>query len=503
MKVELRHIHKHFGAVHANDDVSLLVRPGKVHGLLGENGAGKSTLAKILTGFITHDSGEILIEGKPIKIETPADATRAGIGMLHQDPLDVPALTVLDNLMAGASAWSRAGFLDARQAAATFARISKDLGFRIDPRERVSDLTVGERQQLEIIRLMALGAKTLILDEPTTGISAMQKDQLFAAVKRLAADGRSIIFVSHKLEDVEALCDEVTVMRRGKIVGTKTLREDGRLLETSQRLASALVTMMFGRELAAPSRETHRQEQPALSLRGIALENGRLRLELPDFAIRKGEIIGLSGLEGSGQRLLLLHCAGLHPAAAGRLLGQADLTHQTHHAYLRAGIAYLPADRLKDGLIGGLTLEDHIALRKSIAGRAGVFIDRAAATEGAEQAITALNIRGRPDSRVERLSGGNQQRAQLALMPPSLNLILMEHPTRGLDVESAMWVWGLLRARCARGTAILFASSDLDEIMQYSDRVIVFSGGKVAPPIDANQLDVGRLGRMIGGDLTA
>ncbi|HQV29519.1 MAG TPA: ATP-binding cassette domain-containing protein, partial [Thermoflexales bacterium] len=233
MKVELRHIHKHFGAVHANDDVSLLVRPGKVHGLLGENGAGKSTLAKILTGFITHDSGEILIEGKPIKIETPADATRAGIGMLHQDPLDVPALTVLDNLMAGASAWSRAGFLDARQAAATFADISKTLGFRIDPRERVSDLTVGERQQLEIIRLMALGAKTLILDEPTTGISAMQKDQLFAAVKRLAADGRSIIFVSHKLEDVEALCDEVTVMRRGKVVGTKALREDGRLLETS------------------------------------------------------------------------------------------------------------------------------------------------------------------------------------------------------------------------------------------------------------------------------
>ncbi len=503
MQVELRHIHKRFGAVHANNDVSLTVRPGKVHGLLGENGAGKSTLAKILTGFISHDSGEIALDGRPVRIETPADATREGIGMLHQDPLDVPSMTLLDNFMAGATGWSRFGFLNPAAAARRFGEIGASLGFRLDPRDRVGALTVGERQQLEIIRLMALGARVLILDEPTTGISAAQKDQLFAAVKRLGAEGRAIIFVSHKLEDVEALCDEVTVMRRGEVAGALSLREDGRLLETSQRIASRLVSLMFGRELAAPSRETHRQEQPGLTLTGIVLDDSRLRVEVPDFAIRKGEVIGLAGLEGSGQRQLLQHCAGLQPAEAGRLLGREDLTRKPYRAYLQAGITYLPADRLNEGLVGGLTLEEHVALRRSVAGHAGLFVERAAAVNGAEKAIAALNIKGRPDSRVERLSGGNQQRTQLALMPPALNLILMEHPTRGLDVESAMWVWSLLRQRCASGTAILFASSDLDEIMQYSDRVIVFSGGKVAPPIDASALDATRLGHMIGGKLTA
>lgn len=503
MLVELRHIHKRFGVVRANDDVSLTIRPGKVHGLLGENGAGKSTLAKILTGFITHDSGDILLDGKLARIETPADATSAGIGMLHQDPLDVPPMTVLDNFMAGTALWSRLGFLSPAAAAARFREIGAGLGFRVDPRDRVGDLTVGERQQIEIIRLMAIGASVLILDEPTTGISADQKDQLFAAVRRMAAEGRSIIFVSHKLEDVEALCDEVTVMRRGKVAGGMKLRESGKLTETSQRIAARLVTLMFGRELAAPSRETRRREQPAFTLTGVVLDDRRLRVAVPDFAIRKGEVIGLAGLEGSGQRLLLLHCAGLLPAAAGRLLGQEDLSRKHYHAYLRAGIAYLPADRLKEGLIGGLTLEEHVALRRSVAGQAGLFVNRAASTQGAEKAIAELNIRGRPDSRVERLSGGNQQRTQLALMPPSLNLIVMEHPTRGLDVESAIGVWKLLRERCATGTAILFASSDLDEIMQYSDRVIVFSGGTVAPPVDAAALDVARLGRMIGGHLLA
>ncbi|MBX7215015.1 MAG: sugar ABC transporter ATP-binding protein [Thermoflexales bacterium] len=503
MLVELRHIHKRFGAVHANNDVSLTARPGRVHGLLGENGAGKSTLAKILTGFITRDSGDILLDGKPARISTPADATAAGIGMLHQDPLDVPAMTALDNFMAGMPGRSPVTVLRGAAAEKRFREIAAGLGFKLDPRDRVGDFTVGERQQLEVIRLMALGVRTLILDEPTTGISAAQKDQLFEAVRQMAREGRSIIFVSHKLEDVCALCDEVTVMRRGEVMGGRVLREEGRLLDTPARISSDLVTLMFGRELASPSRETHRQEQPAFTLSGVVLDDRRLRIALPEIAIRRGEIIGLAGLEGSGQRLLLQHCAGLLPATAGRLLGRTDLTHKPHKAYLRAGIMYLPADRLKEGLIGGLTLQEHVALRRSVAGKAGTFVNRASALDGAEKAITALNIRGRPDSRVERLSGGNQQRAQLALMPAQLDLILMEHPTRGLDVESAMWVWKLLRERCASGTSILFASADLDEIMQYSDRVIVFSGGQVAPPVEANALDVDRLGRRIGGQMDA
>ncbi len=484
MQVELLHISKHFGAVHANDDVSLTVQAGTVHGLLGENGAGKSTLVKVLSGFISRDRGEVLLDGRPVELRPPADAIHQGVGMLHQDPLDFPPLSVLDNFMAG-----RPGglFLNRQQAIAQLNQLATQFNFDLDIHCKVADLSVGERQQLEILRLLSLGVQTLILDEPTTGISASQKTALFNAAKQLAADGKSIIFVSHKLEDVEELCDEVTVMRQGRVVGRSPIPCPDHVL----------IDLMFGRELAQPLKPNTQRSDIAIEIHDVQVTDDRIALAIPNLTIYQGEVIGLAGLEGSGQQLLLLLCAGLLNASTGRLqIHGQDMTHQPYVQFLQAGVGYSPADRLKDGLVPGLTIQDHVALRTP---PRGLFIDWRDVLERTQQAIALFNIRGKATSQVERLSGGNQQRTQLALLPVPLNVLLMEHPTRGLDIESTLWVWQQLIARCEGGTAILFMSSDLDEIMQYSDRVVVFSGGKLSDPIPTEKLTAEKLGQLIGG----
>lgn len=329
--------------------------------------------------------------------------------------------------------------------------------------------------------------KTLILDEPTTGISAAQKDELFTAAKQLAAQGKSIIFVSHKLEDVNELCDRITIMRQGQVVGNLEIPCPD----------ETLVGLMFGRELAPPAKPNTRRDAIVLSLKKISLSTDRLTVKIPDLTVHQGEVIGLAGLEGSGQQLMLLLCAGLLKASSGKLyVNDGDMTSRLYREYLKAGIGYSPADRLRDGLIRGLSIHEHVALR---APSQGLFVDWKGTLQKALHAITLFNIRGKPQTHVEQLSGGNQQRTQLALLPVPLNLLLMEHPTRGLDIESVLWVWQQLIARCEGGTAIIFTSSDLDEIMQYSDRVIVFSGDAVSEPIDAAELTVDRLGQMIGG----
>ncbi len=484
MKVELHHVSKRFGAVQANDDVSMTVEAGSIHGLLGENGAGKSTLVKMLSGFISRDRGDILLDGQPTTVQTPADAIRTGIGMLHQDPLDFPPLSVLDNFMVG-----RPGglFTNRRKVLGAFEHWSTLLNFKLDIHEQVSNLTVGERQQLEILRLLSLGVNTLILDEPTTGISAVQKDALFAAAKKLAAAGKSIIFVSHKLADVNELCDRVTIMRQGKVVGDRPVPFSDQ----------EFVQLMFGRELALPVKPNTCRQEDAVCIQNVEVATDRLAIQIQALNVAQGEVIGLAGLEGSGQQLLLLLCAGLLRATRGSLhIHGTEMTHSPYRAYLEAGIGYSPADRLQDGLVRGLSIHEHVALRAS---SPGLFVDWPGTLKIARHAIDLFNIRGNPDSKVERLSGGNQQRTQLALLPVPLDVLLMEHPTRGLDIESSLWVWQQLIARCEGGTAILFMSSDLDEIMQYSDRVLVFSGGEVSDPIATADLTVERLGKMMGG----
>jgi ABC-type uncharacterized transport system ATPase subunit len=481
MSLELRQIHKRYGAVRANDGVDLHLEAGAIHGLLGENGAGKSTLMKVLSGFIVPDAGEVLLDGKKVPLGSTRAAIRAGIGMLHQDPLVFLPFTVLDNFLLGS------GRRVTRAAAAReLQRIGDEFGFHFEPGAPARSLTVGERQQLEIARLLWLGARVLILDEPTTGISASQQERLFATLRALAGQGMIVAFVSHKLEEVEALCQTVSVMRRGKVVG-----------ETSLPCPTErLVEMMFGRVLAPPQKEGVEAGAPVLELERVhpAERVGGAEYTL---TVRAGEVVGLAGLEGSGQRPFLRTCAGLTRPAAGRLrVDGRDLSSAPYRGFLDAGVHLLPAGRLEEGLISGLTLTEHFVL----AGRTkGLVIDRERAGADAARRIADNLIVGTPASTADELSGGNQQRLLLALMPPDLRLLLMEHPTRGLDLESADWVWRQLMERARRGTAIVFASADLDELLRYSDRILVFFAGRVLRELRAGETSGEELGYLIGG----
>ena len=484
MRVELQDIHKSFGNVHANAGICLAIPSGTIQGILGENGAGKSTLMKILSGFIRPDSGLIALDGNPVTVRSPADAIHRGVGMLHQDPLDFPPLTLIDNFILGRTA----GFFpDRRSAIREFRELTVRFEFHLEPDAHVDDLTVGERQQLEILRLMSLGARVLILDEPTTGISLPQKLKLFATLRKLAVDGVTIIFVSHKLEDVESLCSQAAVLRHGELAGTAAPPFD----------TDALVAMMFGKEISFGGRSATVAGDPVICLDRISLEDSRLEIRDVNFEARAGEVIGLAGMEGSGQALLLSACAGLFRTVAGRVtVGRHDMTGRSYHAFRRKGVVYLPAARLEQGLVPTLTLTDHFILSE---GLSGLFIDRNRTTDLAWEKITTYNIKGTPETPAESLSGGNQQRLLLAMLRTPLSLILLEHPSRGLDIESTMYIWTKLKERCRLGSTILFISSDLDEILRYSDRVLVFFAGRVSPALDAESLGVEQLGQLIGG----
>jgi len=484
MKVELIHIHKHFGAVHANNDISLTVESGKIQGILGENGAGKSTLMKILSGYIQADSGEIRLNGQPIKINSPSDAIRLGIGMLHQDPLDFPPMRVVDNLLIGHEGGL---FPNRREVVRVFKDLQSQFGFNIDPYAFVDSLTVGERQQLEILRLLWLGARVLILDEPTTGISASQKEKLFETLRKLAAQGMSVIFVSHKLEDVEFLCDRIAVFRKGELVGEVD----------PPYVTDELVKLMFGRVISIEEKRRYETCDVSFHLDHVTIEDYRLQIRDINLSMTCGEVIGLAGMEGSGQVQFLRTCAGLIRPVAGEInLGGKRLTGKPYRAFLEAGIAYVPASRMEEGLIPGLSLTEHFILAEE---QNGFFINFDKALATTRQRIEDFNIKGTPVSTVESLSGGNQQRALLAMLRNPVNLLLLEHPTRGLDIESAIWIWGKLKDRCKQGTSIIFTSADLEEILQYSDRILVFYGGKVSPPLDAESTTVEQLGQLIGG----
>lgn len=485
MKVELKNIYKTFGPVNANKGLNITFYSGKIQGILGENGAGKSTLMKILSGFYQADSGEIFLDDKKVVIFSPADAIVHGIGMLHQDSLDFPPMQVLNNFMIGAKGGI---FPDWNQAKKDFLERCQEFDFVIDPENYVDALTVGERQQLEILRLLWLGADVLILDEPTTGISASQKKKLFATLRKLASEGKTIIFVSHKLDDINEICDRVAVLRAGELVGEiePPFNND------------ALVSMMFGKLVLQAQRQKILPGSPVLEMRDVSLEDYRLKMESINVKVCNGEVIGLAGIEGSGQTLFLKACAGLlHPVGGEIFIRNETMIGKPYRSFLQKGVAYLPAARMEEGLIPGLTLSEHFSLLDD---SRSLFIDQKHVLARCNERIKEYNIHGRDSTKVEMLSGGNQQRALLALLKESLSLMLLEHPTRGLDVESSIYIWSKLKARCAEGTAIIFISSDLEEILNYSDRILVFFSGQVSTPLDATETTVGDLGELIGGN---
>ncbi len=553
MRVELLDIKKYFGEVRANDGISLTFAPGRIYGLLGENGAGKSTLMKILSGYQAPDSGQISLDGTPVAFASPSDALRQGIGMLYQDPLDFPPLRVVENHLL---AYNDRLPLDLSKAESDVRTYGSQFGFEIDdPRGYVETLTLGERQQLELLRLLALGAGLLILDEPTTGISAEQKEVLFDTMRRLAhEEQKTIVFVSHKLEEVQELCDEVAVLRRGKLIGTKAIPCP----------TGDLVRMMFGEEIPRSERVALTQDNVTLRVENASIRTYRLNVEDINLELREGEVLGLAGLEGSGQRLLLQACAGLLPVREGRVLldgkplegrrspffwvpwlGLAFLVVRIvwlltrlwsgqitglglaggitvalliagavwllgailigwtgrlpYHEFQERDGAYVPAGRLEEGLIAGLSLTEHMALASPVH---ALTVDWDRSQAEIAQRIERYNVIGQPGTLVDQLSGGNQQRAMFALLSSPLRLLLLEHPTRGLDVTSVNWIWELLQRRREEGTAIIFISADLDELLERSDRIAVFSGGEMLKVVETSETSVEELGYLIGGQET-
>ncbi len=485
MRVELRDIRKYFGTVKANDGISLTLQPGKIYALVGENGAGKSTLMKILSGYQPPTGGDILLDGQPARFHSPADALAKGVGMLYQDPLDMPPFRVIDNYLLGRDRRLR---LDYKAARAELAALASRYGFAIDPNATIDSLSMGERQQLELVRLLAGGAQVLILDEPTTGISAEQKEVLFDSMHKMTREeGKTVILVSHKLEEVQELCIYAYVLRRGKLVGEQEL----------PCASEALVEMMFGQLPQRTRRPSFTLGAPVLELQDVAINTYQLTVPDVNLTVRAGEVFGFAGLEGSGQRLVMQACAGLMHPNKGRIrLGGQDVTGWSYHRLQDYGVGYLPAGRLEEGLVAGLSLTEHLVLARP---EKQFFIDWPGNRAEMDERIATYQIVGKPETTADALSGGNQQRLLFALLNTPLKLLLLEHPTRGLDVRSADYTWQLLYKRRADGTAILFISADLDEIIAHSDRIAVFSGGRMSRVVDARETTADELGHLIGG----
>ncbi len=487
MRVELQHISKTFGRVRANHDISLTFEGGRIYAILGENGAGKSTLMKIMSGYQAADSGTILVNDQPVTLTAPTDAIAHGIGMLYQDPLDFPPFTVLENFIAG-----RPGgfFPDSESARRALLALTERFGFALNPDAYVDMLTIGERQQLEILRLLSLNVRMLVLDEPTTGISAEQKKALFSVLKSLARDeGMAIILVSHKLEDVIGLCDHAFVLRRGRLVGEQAIPCP----------IGDLVALMFGKVIERQEHPAVARGAPLLSVSELCVASQRLTVEPLSLEVCASEVIGLAGLDGSGQAEFIRACTGLYPPQSGSIcINSRDMTRAPYHAFKRAGVAFLPAGRMEEGLIKGMTLSQHFAL--TLPSRAP-WINWVRAWRVTSERIQHFNVKGRPGSPIQTLSGGNQQRFALSLLPEKLRLLLLEHPTRGLDVESTNYIWEQLLTRRDEGTGIVFISAELDEIVTYSNRILVFFGGRVTLVEDPAEMTANRLGELIGGKL--
>lgn len=476
MHVSIRNLHKSFGAVHANNDICVEFAAGQIHGILGENGAGKSTLMKLLSGVYRPDSGTILINDVVVQLGTPRRAIEAGIGMVAQDPVDVPVFSVIDNIACGIHMPAT------QQLQSIIVEWCDRLGFQFAPETSIRSLTVGQRQQVEIVRLLIAGSDVLILDEPTTGITASQIQALFSALRTIVATGKTVLFVTHKLDEVAALCDTVTVLRAGTMVGVQ------RAMPMSQ---AEMIEAMFGTlspDVHVPFvRET--QTAARWMLNDVSFLEHMRHIGPLNYTIPSGAIIGLAGLEGSGQRPFMQLLSGLRQPTQG-IVHYDDAP----FAYDHPDVVWLPADRLTEGIIGDMSLVEHIRLLRDV-----LLDGDVSPQQKAIQLIRDYAIKATPEMPLRQLSGGNQQRAMLALIPDHVTGIVLEHPTRGLDAVSARAIWQRLQERCSRGATVVFFSADLDEVLQYADFVIVFFAGQLSRIIPRAQVSDTNLAALIGG----
>ena len=498
--VKMTGIVKRFPGVVANDGVDFELRSGEVHALLGENGAGKSTLSNILTGLYRPDAGQLEIEGVPVSFASPRDALTAGIGMVHQHFRLVPTFTVAENVILGESD-SRI-FLDRDEVAARVQELSERYHLAVDPMARVWQLSVGEQQRVEILKVLYRGAKVLILDEPTAVLTPIEADELFKTLRSMVAEGRSVIFISHKLDEVMAVADRITVLRAGKTVGCVAAAS------TSTR---ELASMMVGRsvEFNRVIRSTPaRPEDVVLSVSAACATDDRGRQALFDItlSVGRGEIVGVAGVAGNGQRELAEVIAGMRPTTGGSLAVEGhEVKSGRARSAIAQGIAHIPEDRLHTGLAAGHSVEDNMALKNYRSSALSRFriLRRKAIRGQAEDLVGRYDVKT-PDTRtpVRLLSGGNVQKVLLAREFSSLPKVLIAaSPTRGLDVGAIETVRSRLVEAADSGLGVLLISEDLDEIMSLSDRVLVMYEGRIVADMPMGDADRHRIGLLMGGSL--
>ncbi len=497
--VEMQGIVKTFPGIVACDRVSLELRRGEIHALLGENGAGKSTLMSILFGMYQPEAGTIKVNGRPAHITGPRDATELGIGMVHQHFKLVECFSVVRNIILGSEPMKN-GVLDLETAKKRIVDLSERYGLAVDPDAIVGGITVGMQQRVEILKILYRGSDILIFDEPTAVLTPQEIEELIAIIKGLAAEGKSIIFISHKLDEISRVADRVTVLRRGKKIGT---------LEVSKTTKEEMSELMVGRKVSFTVDK--REQTPGdvvLDVKNMVMRGRSSQKNVVDdvsFSVRRGEIVCLAGIDGNGQSETIYGLTGIMPVQSGTItLGGVDITRADVRTRNLGGISHIPEDRHKYGLILDFTLEENLILKSyfkpSMQRRS--FIDREKAAELSQELIEKYDIRttlgGKTVAR--SMSGGNQQKAIVAReIEQDSDLLIAVQPTRGLDVGAIEFVHKQLVAQRDRGKAVLMMSLELDEVMDVSDRVLVMFEGRIVADIDPKKTTIQQMGLYMAG----
>ena len=490
--VAMRAISKRFGMVLANDRVDFTLRPGEIHALLGENGAGKTTLMRILYGLYQADEGQVYISGLPVTIHSPKDAIHHGIGMVSQHFALVSPHTVTENLILGMTRGLR---LNLRQAHEAVRAAAAQFGIQVDPEAFIRDLSVGQRQRVEILKSLYRKARVLVMDEPTAVLVPQEVEQLFNSLRSFKEKGFSVVFISHKLHEVMAITDRVTVLRAGKVAGEVLTKDTNR---------NELARMMVGRSTFGMTRKSEDEHMtlPALVLEQVtALDNkGLTALKDLSLTVRAGEIVGLAGVSGNGQTELAEVLAGIRPVTQGRVLVcDEDVTNANPQAMMAAGVGRIPEDS-RANVIGQMTVAQNMVIEKlDYFSRKGT-LDRQAISRYAETLIEDYQIKASPNDRIRTLSGGNLQKVVLArVLAQKPKVLIVAQPTRGLDVAATEYVRSKLLEQRAEGAAILLISEDLDEILQLSDTIAVLYEGRIMDVRDAHGATPHELGLLMAG----
>ena len=500
--LELRDITKRFGDVLANDHVHITVREGTIHAIVGENGAGKSTAMRIAYGFYKADSGEIVVDGAAREISTPHDAIALGIGMVHQHFMLVETMTVAENIVLGAEPGT-AATLDLQKAAREIRALSDEFKLSVDPIALVGNLSVGQQQRIELLKALYRHARLLILDEPTAVLTPQEVEEFFAILRRMREQGKTVVIITHKLSEVLAISDEVTVMRDGRVVGRVATRETN---------AAELARLMVGREVLLRVEKPPAQTgETILSVArlSVAVSGGERGLRDVSFEVRAGEIVGVAGVEGNGQTELIETLAGLTPAAqvSGVVeFGGRNIAHLGAREHTELGIAHVPEDRHRRGLLLDFDLSENSILGihyrpPAVAARGGVLLKTGAIREHAKQIIEDFDVRpANPDLPARALSGGNQQKLiigrEFDLHP---KLLLVSQPTRGVDIGAIEFIHRKLVALRDSGCAILLVSAELEEVTSLSDRLLVIYHGRIVGEVDPQQSTHEEIGLLMTG----